>query len=48
MVFEFSDPLGYDGSKADMWSVGIIIYAMIAKRFPFSHHYNDCPTYRLE
>ncbi|GMF27382.1 unnamed protein product [Phytophthora fragariaefolia] len=37
--------LGYDGAKADAWSIGIILYAMIAGNLPFGKDLLKCVRY---
>ncbi|EGZ26738.1 hypothetical protein PHYSODRAFT_343457 [Phytophthora sojae] len=36
---------GYDGAKADAWSIGIILYAMIAGNLPFGKDLLKCVRY---
>ncbi|KAE9044650.1 hypothetical protein PR002_g2669 [Phytophthora rubi] len=36
---------GYDGAKADAWSIGIIVYAMIAGNLPFGKDLLKCVRY---
>ena len=40
------DPSGYDGTKVDMWSSGIILYTLLTGKQPFHSEYTSCTTFK--